>query len=152
MYDVMAEDEKQKIAVVVQWLFGEQDNTLYRRYGYFYVPNGAYLAKAIIFKPSLLNFKDMSFDKGDLASLLFILFVLSHFQSARNSEWFSLALEYLEQYKNQEGRHQFPPHLIVEKPDCFVIGGGHMNVGENKKATRYHEIISTYWLQEFIKT
>lgn len=146
MYDILAEDEKQKIEVVVQWLFGEQYNTLYRRYGYFYVPGGAYLVKAIIFKPNLLNFKEMSFDKGDLASLLFTLFVLSHFQSAKKSEWFSFALDYLEQYKNQESRYQFPPHMIAEKPDCFVIGGGHMNVGENKKVKHYHEIISTYWV------
>jgi hypothetical protein len=36
--------------------------------------------------------------------------------------------------------------MINEKPDCYVIGGGHMNVGENKKSKKYGEIISTYWM------
>ena len=36
--------------------------------------------------------------------------------------------------------------MIVEKPDCYVIGGGHMNVGEDKKGKNYSEIISTYWM------
>jgi hypothetical protein len=59
----------------------------------------------------------------------------------------SLALRYLDQYKNERGRYNFPPHLITEKPDSYVIFGGHMNVGENKKSKLYGEILSTYWME-----
>ena len=37
--------------------------------------------------------------------------------------------------------------LITEKPDSYVIFGGHMNVGENKKSKLYGEILSTYWME-----
>jgi hypothetical protein len=75
------------------------------------------------------------------------MFVLSHFKAARVSEWFSLVLRYLDRYKNESGRYVFPPRLITEKPDSYVIFGGHMNVGENKKSKLYGEILSTYWME-----
>jgi len=142
-----SEDEKDKAEIIAGWLFGEGYKSIIRRYGYFYAPGGSYSAKAIIFKLHLIDFSDMSFDKGDLASLLLNVFVLSHFKTARDSEWFSLALNYLNQYKNKNGRYNFPPHMITEKPDGYVIFGGHMNAGENKKNKMYNEIISTYWME-----
>jgi len=38
--------------------------------------------------------------------------------------------------------------MIAEKTDNYVINGGHMNVGENKKSKQYAEIISTYWMHK----
>ncbi len=118
-----------------------------RRYGYFYAPGGSYSAKAIIYKPYLLNFQDGSYYKGDLVSLLFTVFVLSHFKAARESAWFAMVLTYLSRYKNENGRYQFPLHMVTEKPDSYVVFGGHMNAGENKKAKLYNEVISTYWME-----
>ena len=112
--------------------------------GCFYAPGGSYNAKAVIFKLHLLDFRDMAFDNGDIISLVFNVFVLSHFKTARESEWFSFALRYLDQYKNENGRYSFPARMITEKPDSYVIFGGHMNVGENKKSRLYGEILSTY--------
>ncbi|MDE6745176.1 MAG: hypothetical protein K2J72_00915, partial [Oscillospiraceae bacterium] len=77
----------------------------------------------------------------------FTVFVLSHFKAAGKSEWFSLALQYLDQYKNKNGRYKFPTRMITEKADSYVIFGGHMNVGENKRSKLYSEIISTYWME-----
>jgi hypothetical protein len=57
-----------------------------------------------------------------------------------------MAMAWLEKYKTAEGRYCFPRHMIVEKPDSYVIGGGHSNMGENKKAKNHGEIISTYWM------
>jgi hypothetical protein len=131
----------------VEWLFGEGYSVINRRYGYFYAPGGSYSTKAVIFKLHLLDFRNMAFDNGDLVSLLFNVFILSHFKAARDSEWFSLALRYLDQYKNENGRYFFPPYLITEKPDSYIIFGGHMNVGENKKSKLYGEMLSTYWME-----
>jgi len=147
MYPFLTAEDKNKVEITAEWLFGEGYGNINRRYGYFYAPGSAYNAKAIIFKLHLLDFRAMTFDKGDLASLLFTLFVLSHFKSARGSAWFSSALAYLDQYRNEAGRYRFTSHLIVEKPDSFVIHGGHMNVGENQKSKAYREIISTYWME-----
>ena len=138
--------EIEKVETIAEWIFGEGYKRIMRRYGYFYAPGGSYNAKAVIFKLRLLDFSDVPLDKGDIASLLFNVFILSHFKAARESEWFSLALLYLNQYKNENRRYSFPANMITEKPDNFVIFGGHMNVGESKKTKQYSEILSTYWM------
>ncbi len=148
MLPFLNSEEIKKVEVITEWLFNEDYKKIIRRYGYFYISGGSYNTKAVIFKLHLLDFKDMTFDKGDLASLLFNMRILSHFKSARESEWFSQALMYLGQYKTENDRYIFPSHMITEKPDSFVIFGGHMNVGENKRLKLYREIISTYWMEK----
>ncbi|MFT3951755.1 MAG: hypothetical protein QM689_07440 [Oscillospiraceae bacterium] len=151
MYPYLNAEDRRKVETAVGWLFGDGYGDIIGRYGYFYAPDGSYSTKAIIFKLQLLDFRDMVFDQGDLVPLLFTVFVLSHFQTARESLWFSLALAYLNQYKNEQGRYIFPAYMITEKPDCYVIFGGHMNAGENKKAKLFREIISTYWMERIHK-
>jgi len=147
MRPFLTSEEWNNVETIMEWLFDDGYKSIVRRYGYFYAPGGSYNTKAVIFKLHLLDFQDMSFDKGELASLVFNVFILSHFKTARESKWFSLALSYLDQYKNENGRYVFPAYLIMEKPDSYVIFGGHMNVGENKKSKLYNEIISTYWME-----
>lgn len=146
MFNYLDGDMKSKVETIVEWIFDSQYMNISRRYGYFYVPGGSYNAKAIIFKMHLPNFKDMTFDDSDLGGLIFTCFILSHFEAARNSEWFQSAMGYLNKYKTSNDRYIFPKHMIAEKPDSYVIFGGHMNVGENKKSKLYAEIISTYWM------
>lgn len=147
MYAFLSADEKNKVETIISWLFDKDYGTIVRRYGYFYAPGNSYNTKAVIFKLNLLNFRNMPFDKGELSSLVFTVFVLSHFKAAKESEWFSLALNYLDQYKNVNGRYSFPSYMVMEKSDSYVIFGGHMNVGENSKSKMYKEIISTYWME-----
>ncbi len=151
MYQYLTAAEQQQIETIVAWFFDDNYQNIIRRYGYFYVPEGNYHAKAIIFKLHLTDFQNAAFDKGDLSPLLFNLFVLSHFETARSSEWFRLALTYLNQFKNENGRYRFPSHFITEKKDAFVIFGGHMNVGEAKRNNLYHEVISTYWMERIMQ-
>jgi len=152
MFNRLTDEEQKKVETIVEWLFDEGYRSIIRRYGYFYAPGGgSYNAKAVIFKLHLLNFQDMSFDKGDLASLLFNVYILSHFRAAIESEWFSLALSFLDQYKNENARYAFPSYFITEKPDSYTIFGGHMNVGENRRSKLYNEIISTYWMERIFQ-
>ena len=146
MYNELDKSNKEKVEYIVSWIFHDEYMKINRRYGYFYVLGGSYNVKAVIFKLHLIDFKRMAFDNGDLCGLVFSCFILSHFSSARKSEWFKLAMAYIENYRTANNRYIFPRHMIVEKPDCYVIGGGHMNVGENKKNRKYSEIISTYWM------
>lgn len=147
MYPYLSDDDKSKVEAITGWLFNKDYKKIIRRYGYFYVPGGSYSAKAVIFKLHLLDFCDMIFDKGDMISFVFTVFVLSHFKTARESEWFLSAIQYLDQYKNENGHYKFPSNMITEKPDSYVIFGGHMNIGENKRSKLYSEIISTYWME-----
>jgi hypothetical protein len=147
MYPFLVAEDKEKAENVVEWLFGEGYKDIIGRYGYFYAPGGSYNAKAVIFKLRLVDFDEKAFSNNDLSSLVFNAFILSHFKTARESAWLATALQYLGRYKNVRGCYNFPPGLISEKPDSYVIFGGHMNVGENKKAKSYNEIISTYWME-----
>jgi hypothetical protein len=148
MYDIIDKDYRDKIETIVGWIFDDKYMDIIGRYGYFYVPGGVYNVKAIIAKINLIDFKYMTFDNGDLCGLIFTCFILSYFKSAKRSEWFKLAMVYLNNYKTPDNRYIFPKHMIVEKTDSYVIGGGHMNVGENKKSKKYSEIISTYWMNK----
>jgi hypothetical protein len=146
IYNELNKSNREKVEKIVNWIFDDNYMKISRRYGYFYIPGGSYNVKAVIFKMNLIDFKRMTFDNGDLGGLIFTCFILSYFKSARKSEWFKLAMAYIEDYKTESNRYIFPKHMIIEKPDCYVIGGGHMNVGENKKNKKYNEIISTYWM------
>ncbi|MCL2831871.1 MAG: hypothetical protein FWD78_01750 [Treponema sp.] len=147
IYKKLDEKSRSKVEKIVNWIFDDRYlNLINCRYGYFYVPGGSYNVKAIIFKINLLNFKQLTFENSDLGGLLFLCFILSHFKTAQKSEWFKLAMMYMDNFKTSEDHYIFPKHMILEKPDCYVIGGGHMNVGENKKSKKYSEIISTYWM------
>lgn len=151
MYQYISKEEKEKVENIVGWFFGEGYDDIIRRYGYFYVPNDRYNAKAIIFKPDLINFKFANaneINKGDLNSLIFQIFIFSHFKVARESLWYQLVMDYLESFRCDNGHYIFPTFLIKEKKDCYVIKGGHMNVGENRKKKEYKEIISTYWMKK----
>ena len=141
LYPHLSDDERAKVEVIAAWLFGDGYRGIIGRYGYFYAPGGSYAAKAVIFKLYLCDFT------SDVNDLIFNLFVMSHFQAARASAWFSQALRYLCQYKNEQGRYEFPTALINEKKDGYVIFGAHMNVGEHKKSKLYKEILSTYWME-----
>jgi len=145
VYDTLSDEDKSKVEMIVGWIFHEGYQSLGRRYGYFYVPGGSYSAKAIIFKVNLA-------DADDDASLLFDCFVLSRFQTARESGWFKAAMAYLEGFRSETGRSVFPARMLTEKPDSFVIFGGHMNVGENRRGKLYKEIISTYWMDRIFTT
>ena len=81
MYQVLDALAKQQVEAIMQWVLDERYAHPHTRYGYFYVPDGAYAAKAIVFKMQLVNPQEADVDTGDLRSLLFICFVLSHFQS-----------------------------------------------------------------------
>jgi hypothetical protein len=151
IYGELDKVKKEKVDSIVAWILDAQYRMFSPRYGYFYVPGGAYNVKAIISKIHLADFNNMTINNEDLGSLIFTCFILSHFKSAKKSEWFKMAMAYLENYKTSEGRFIFPKYMIIEKPDCYVISGGHMNIGENKKSKKYNEIISTYWMERIIE-
>jgi hypothetical protein len=146
MYKHLDKENRQKIETVVQWIFNERHDEIIGNYGYFYFPDELYNAKAVLFKVYLPHL--ICIDKRAQRGLLFTCAVLSYFTSAENSKWFQQAMQYLNQFKTSDNRYCFPRHMVSEKPNCYLIGGGHMNVGEDKKSKLYTEIISTYWMEK----
>ena len=147
MYNELDDDLRNKVENIVEWVFDSRYADIIYGYGYFYAPHGSYKAKAIIFKMHLPDFKHKTFNDGELSSLILTCFILSHFAAGRNSEWFQLAMEFLDGYRTLNNRYVFSRHMIAEKPNSYAIFGGHMNVGENKQSRLYAEIISTYWME-----
>ena len=149
MYMYLDKENKQKIETIIEWILDERYDDIINNYGYFYFPNESYNAKAILFKiylPKLINLY-----KRDQRGLLFTCLILSYFKSSRNSKWFQSAMQYFDQFKTVDNRYFFPKHMITEKTDYYLIGGGHMNIGEDKRSKLYSEIISTYWIERISK-
>ncbi|MDR0287368.1 MAG: hypothetical protein LBI03_06675 [Clostridiales bacterium] len=148
MYPQFDDDTKEKVETTIRWIFGDGYSRIHNRLYYYAPDDPSYKSKAINNKVFLLDFN--SAQLRDMQSLLFYCYIFSHFKEARKSEWFSKALNYMERYKLETGRYFFPKEMIKEEKDRYVFDGGHMNVGESKRAKNYAEIISTYWMERIV--
>jgi len=149
IYEHADDETKQKIETIVEWIYDERYNEISGGYCYYMPDDPRYKAKRINNK---LHLADISGEPGNKRShfgFLFTCFILSHFKASRNAKWFNEAIQYLEQYKTEEGRYKFPPDLILDKPDMHAWAG-HLNAGENKKKKQYREILSTYWMERIL--
>ena len=149
IYKYLDKDLQEKVENIVEWLLDEEYRKLKRRYGYFYAEGGAYNTKSIlmtIFFPDIENP-----GSGSVPELLYIIYILSRFKFSIKSNWFKMALSYLDDFKTSYNTYIFPKEMITEKSDNYVINGGHMNLGENKKSKKYYEILSTYWMYRINK-
>ena len=147
IYPTIDAETQRKIDVTIGWIFGEGYSQIHRRFYYYAPDDPRYKAKAIDGKVHL-----HTFDGGDehIQSLLFKCFIFSHFDIARESQWYNSAINYLDNYRTADGRYVFPREMTAEKRDISVTSGGHMNVGENKRSRGYAEIISTYWMERIL--
>jgi len=143
----MLPSEKQsKVDTIVNWLFDERYSEIKNRYGYFYAPGGTYNTKSIIIKLHLPNLKNVVMENSEVQGLLFKVYLMSRFNTAKKTEWYSLARMYLNQYATKTGRYKFPKIMVTDKKDKYFTDGGHMNLGESRKLKLCDEILSTYWM------
>lgn len=78
-------------------------------------------------------------------SFLWQLSILSSFQRVRESTWFTNSLEHLDQFRKSDGTWQFPPDYLNEKTHQYMVGGGHMGLGENRRKKNWRWLESTFW-------
>jgi len=147
MYRNFDATTRDKVETTIRWLFGEGYSQINGNLYYYAPDDPRYKAKSINSKVFLYDFDKPNPDPGEERALLFHCFILSHFQEARNSVWFSRALSHLDRFKTEAGRYIFPKTMIAEQCDVGITHGGHMNVGESKMNKTYAEIISTYWME-----
>jgi hypothetical protein len=149
MYEHFDDETKEKVETTVRWIFGEDYSQI--RGLYFYAPQDpSYKAKSIDHKIILADFDAPVIQPENMKPLLFQCYIFSHFAEARKSDWFSKAIDYLEEFKTDSGRYLFPKELITEQKDNYVHSGGHMNAGESKKNKNYAEILSTYYMEKIL--
>ena len=148
MYPYFDNEMRKKVETTVQWIFGDGyagiNDCLY-----YYAPDDpSYKSKGINNKIWLPDFSKPAINPREMQALLLHCFILSHFEEAKKTKWFSESILYLEQYKTESGNYIFTKEMIVEQKDSYVVNGGHMNIGESKKNKTYAEIISTYWMEK----
>lgn len=145
------DDTKEKIDVIVSWLFNDKCNDIKRRYGYFYFPNDSRKAKAVCWKLVIPEISQVITENRCPPELVQTVFLLSHFKASKKSSWFINLVNYLESFKNSEGRYKFKKSMLVEQTDGFYVFGKHMGVGENRNDSRWVEIESTYWMEKILQ-
>ena len=138
MYQHLPQEMRDKIEVITAWIFDENYSQVNGSLCYYAADDPRYKSKAINAKVMLPSVTE--------PQLLYMCFILSHFDTARKSAWFTQSITYLNGYQTADGRYKFPKALLTEKKDSYVTSGGHMNVGESKRNRLYNEILSTYWM------
>ena len=72
---------------------------------------------------------------------------MAHFPESRDHPWFRKSIQYLENYKTQNGTYIFPKDFLTEtKARGYWIHGWRMGLGENRRSTHWVEIESTFWM------
>ncbi len=75
------------------------------------------------------------------------LATMSAFPVARNHQWYSSSLEYLESFRTPHGTYLFPRELLPEKKASPWVMGTHTGQGENRRRASWQELESTYWME-----
>ena len=140
MYKHLPQDMRDKIEVINEWIFDENYSQVNNSLCYYAADDPSYKSKAINTKIMLPDI--------DSPNILYMLFILSHFETAKKSAWFTQMMNHLDNYRTLDDRYKFPKEMLAEKKDAYVTSGGHMNVGESKRNRLYSEILSTYWMDK----
>ena len=94
----------------------------------------------------LPGFRGLEMDGFETGCLVQRLEIMSHFPNARSSEWFTNCLAHLESFKTDTGSYLFPKEYLNERKNGYLITGGHMGLGEDRRRKTWRELESTYWM------
>ena len=136
---------QEQLSAVVDWLFDPRCQSIPLRYGYFYVPGGSYIAKAVCWK---LPFPP-SVEAGSRleSSLVLALYLLSQFSASYRHRPFTDALRRLESFSTGDGQYRFSREYLQEKKDSYWVFGSHMGMGEPRLKTYSLTLESSYWME-----
>jgi hypothetical protein len=82
-------------------------------------------------------------EKRPFAEMLLLMEGLAPFTCIRNSQWFQNSLEYLEEFRKEEGTYSFPRAWLPEKSGYWV-GGSCMAFDERSGKKNAIEVESTF--------
>jgi hypothetical protein len=78
------------------------------------------------------------------AEMLLVLDALAPFECIRTSSWFKNSMEYLEQFRTEEGTYSFPRTWLPEKKKGYWVGGEYMAYDERSRKHNVIEFESTF--------
>ena len=133
---------KERCERVVSLILTEEYQNLPRSYGIAKYGERYYVLGWAV---NLPGYKD-GFENLTSGELLLTLEMMGSFSTARNSEWFQNAMEYLERFRTDTGTYLFPRELLTDKKDGYWIGGLRMGLESNRTTQSSLEIESTFWM------
>lgn len=87
--------------------------------------------------------------RSNPSGILETLDMMSHFETARKSEWFHDCLNHLEQFKTEKGTYQFPKEYLHKKyVEKAFLSENNISLKRNEREMIKREIVSTIKILE----
>ena len=138
---------KSKIKVIIEYIMTPEYQKLPWGYGLMLVPPRTYYSMGWSVK--LSRFFTQEAPNG-IDPILWETELMSHFDAARDSKWFELRMDYLEHFK-RGSFYEFPKSFLTEAKNKYYVGGGHMGLGENRRARNWEAVESTAWMMRILR-
>jgi len=143
IYDRVSDDIQRKIDNIIEYIISPGYDIVVPMYGISCAGQGKYYAMGWDCKKPFND--NQGFSSPDLHRLL----LYSHFPTAVKNTWFQNAIDYLTQYKTQNGTYAFPKEYLPEADGNWVLGV-RMSLAENKRKNQWVEIESTFYMLKLL--
>lgn len=125
LYPELSQDYKNKIDEIVTYVMDANFQQIADGYGILSDKKNYW---ALGWDPKPTNLKK----EYNCNPLLLKMELLSNFEVAVKTEWFTQTLKEIEKYKDDNGLYHYPKNYLSEKDSCWILGN-HMSVGENRR-------------------
>ncbi|MCL2519274.1 MAG: hypothetical protein FWF15_11995 [Oscillospiraceae bacterium] len=143
LYDLNDPAVDQKINDVIDYISTDEFNAnVADGYGILIYDNKKYYSQG--WDPKYPGWFDAA-GYDNMPKLLFFAQNIVKYPSARKTKWFGELMNYLESFKNEEGRYIFPAKWFKEMSG-YAVQGNHMSLGETKYKRNWCEIESTFYM------
>jgi len=143
IYNFVSVETQVKIDNVVEYIMSPDYDVVKPMYGILYSKTQKYYAMGWDCK------KPFNHNQGYSYPNLHRLLLYSNFPNIIKSAWFSNSIDYLTQYKTQNGTYDFPKEYLPESNGNWVLGA-RMSLAENRRKKQWSEIESTFYMLKLL--
>jgi hypothetical protein len=145
LYELKDSEINKKIDAIIEYISNDDYNSkIADGYGIVIV-DGRYYGMGWDTKyPGWFDLPDYM-KTGNVYKLLFFAEYISKYPIAVKTKWFASLLDYLEEYKTENGTYIFPAEWLKESTGYAVLGH-HVSFGENRRKKNWREIESTFYM------
>jgi hypothetical protein len=79
------------------------------------------------------------------------LVLMSNYRAARRHPWFRENIDWLENYRTDQGTYMFPRAYLQERPSGYWVTSAYMGLEENRRMKTAIELESTFWMLKIKK-
>jgi hypothetical protein len=143
IYDHVSFEIQAKIDNIIEYIIAPEYDIVVDVYGILVAPSRRYYSMGWDCKKPFND--NQNYSHQNIHRLL----LYSRFSVARKSSWFQNAIDYLMQYKTENGTHIFPKNYLQEINSNWVLGS-RMSLAENRRSKQYLEVESTFYMQKLL--